>query len=232
MTDLELKRDFVLANKMLVREGILDGLGHISVRDPDTPERFYMLKAVAPMKAKEEDIIVVGLDGEVKGASHQAVAERFIHAGIYAVRHDINAICHSHNEYVLALTSMGVDIKPVFHLGCFLGEGVSYFEPNNAGFLVDSRELGEALAHSLGQGRLVVLRFHGYVLVARSLQELVAVNIYLVTNVKMQLLALMAGREIPPIPERLARKEAEKTLLNPRVLRRVWDHLIEKHSLH
>ena len=43
MSDLAgLQRDLVTANHILAREGVTDALGHISVRHPDRPDRFFL----------------------------------------------------------------------------------------------------------------------------------------------------------------------------------------------
>lgn len=231
MRDLE--SQLVIANKILAKEGILDGLGHISIRDPSEPDTFLMLKNIAPIRASEKDIIRMRVSGEVMGDPEEVVSERFIHSAIYSFREDVRAICHSHNEFVLMLTSMGEKIEPVFHLGCFVGEGVSYLETEKLGdsFLIHNLQLGEIVANTLGKNRILILKHHGSVIVASGIEELVAVSIYLVVNAKIQLGALMAGRKIKSISESIARREAEHTLLNPKVLRRVWDHFVEKHNL-
>ena len=40
--------DLVTASHILADEGVLDGLGHISVRHPDNPQRYLMSRALAP----------------------------------------------------------------------------------------------------------------------------------------------------------------------------------------
>ena len=40
----ELLKDLALANHILVNEGVLDGFGHISVRNPANPQRFFIAR--------------------------------------------------------------------------------------------------------------------------------------------------------------------------------------------
>ena len=49
--------DLVTANRILSREGVVDGLGHISVRHPDRPDRFFMSRARAPECIELQDIM-------------------------------------------------------------------------------------------------------------------------------------------------------------------------------
>ena len=44
----KLLEDLVAANKILADQGVLDGYGHVSVRSPTNPERFWMARSVAP----------------------------------------------------------------------------------------------------------------------------------------------------------------------------------------
>ena len=40
--------DLVTASHILANEGVLDGLGHVSVRHPDNPQRYLMSRSLAP----------------------------------------------------------------------------------------------------------------------------------------------------------------------------------------
>src|SRR5471030_1563993 len=45
--DSALLNDIVSANRILAHEGVLDAYGHVSVRDPRNPNRFWMSRSVA-----------------------------------------------------------------------------------------------------------------------------------------------------------------------------------------
>ena len=40
--------DLVHANHILCNEGVVDGFGHVSVRDERDPERFWLARSMAP----------------------------------------------------------------------------------------------------------------------------------------------------------------------------------------
>jgi len=48
--------DLVTASHILANEGVLDGLGYISVRHPDNPERYLMSRSLAPALVQPSDI--------------------------------------------------------------------------------------------------------------------------------------------------------------------------------
>src|ERR1700691_5916100 len=46
--DREVVDDLVAANRTLARLGVLDAFGHISVRDPRDPHRYFISRSIAP----------------------------------------------------------------------------------------------------------------------------------------------------------------------------------------
>src|SRR5712672_3640407 len=72
--------DIVMGNRILYHQGVVDGYGHVSGRDPRNPERFLMSCARAPGLVEPSDIMEFGLDGEpIKGGGPPVYSERFIH---------------------------------------------------------------------------------------------------------------------------------------------------------
>lgn len=68
MAEVEaLLADLVTASRILAREGICDAFGHVSDRNPDNPERFYLTRAVAPDLVTRDDIMEFELGGTPVG---------------------------------------------------------------------------------------------------------------------------------------------------------------------
>jgi HCOMODA/2-hydroxy-3-carboxy-muconic semialdehyde decarboxylase len=63
--DSQVLSDLVVANHILVNEGVLDGFGHISVRDPANPQRFFIARSMAPALVQADDILACDLDSNV-----------------------------------------------------------------------------------------------------------------------------------------------------------------------
>ena len=85
--NLQLVEDLVVANRILANEGILDGLGHVSVRHDQRPDRFLLSRDMAPGLVTAEDLMEFDLDGNpVDPQGRQLYAERFIHSAIYRAR--------------------------------------------------------------------------------------------------------------------------------------------------
>ena len=85
--------DLVMGNRILYDQGVVDGYGHVSARDPRNPERFLLSRARAPGLVQPSDIMEFGLDGEpVRDDGRPVYSERFIHSEIYLARPDVNGV--------------------------------------------------------------------------------------------------------------------------------------------
>jgi HCOMODA/2-hydroxy-3-carboxy-muconic semialdehyde decarboxylase len=81
---------------------VLDGLGHISVRHPDNPQRYLMSRSLAPALVMPADIMKYDLDSNaIDRQGRSLFLERFIHGKIYKARPDISAVIHSHSPTVI-----------------------------------------------------------------------------------------------------------------------------------
>lgn len=184
----------VYANRILYDQGIVDGLGHVSVRHPHQEGVFLLSCNRAPGLVKRQDIVCYDLDGNaVSETTERPYLERFIHSEIYRARPDVVAVVHSHSPSVIPFAVTHNPLKPVFHMSGFLGSGSAHFEireaAGNSDMLIRSAYLGEALAKSLGKHNCVLMRGHGSTVVGTSLEQVVYRAIYAEVNAKLQLAA-------------------------------------------
>jgi HCOMODA/2-hydroxy-3-carboxy-muconic semialdehyde decarboxylase len=184
----------VYANRILYDQGIVDGLGHVSVRHPTQDGVFLLSCNRAPGLVKLQDIVCYDLDGNaVSPTTERPYLERFIHSEIYRARPDVVAVVHSHSPSVIPFAITHNPLKPVFHMSGFLGSGSAHFEireaAGNSDMLIRSAYLGEALAKSLGNHNCVLMRGHGSTVVGTSLEQVVYRAIYAEVNAKLQLAA-------------------------------------------
>jgi ribulose-5-phosphate 4-epimerase/fuculose-1-phosphate aldolase len=59
--------DLVAANHILASEGIVDGYGHVSVRDSRNPNHYYLSRSLAPGLVTAGDIVEYDLDSNPIG---------------------------------------------------------------------------------------------------------------------------------------------------------------------
>src|SRR5918999_1354072 len=100
MSNLDiLLNDLVIANRILANEGVVDAYGHVSVRHPDRPDRFFLARSLAPEFITRDDIVEFTFDGKpVTDEKRSIYLERFIHGGILEARPDAMALVHAHAE--------------------------------------------------------------------------------------------------------------------------------------
>jgi ribulose-5-phosphate 4-epimerase/fuculose-1-phosphate aldolase len=196
--DPKLVEDLVYANRILYDQGVLDAFGHVSVRNDKDPNRFLMSRSVAPGLVTTGDILEFDLRGEPIDARGRAVyLERFIHAAIYRARPDVKAIVHSHSPAVIPFGVTGTILRPIDQMSAFLGAGAPIFEIRDAGgmtnLLITDNKLGDALAKSLGDRAVVLMRGHGSVAVGDSILQVVHRAIYTEVNARLQAEAARLG---------------------------------------
>lgn len=198
MTDIEpLLEDLVTASRILASEGICDAFGHISVRHPDRPGRFFQARALAPELVTREDIMEFKLDGTSVNDDRKPFLERFIHGTLLNMRAEVNSVIHSHSHGVIPFGVTGTPIRPLLHSSGVLGKDIPVWDAGDAfgdtNLLISSNEMGHDFARTLGQGRAALMRGHGSTVVGRSIREAVYTAIYLDTNARLQMAAMQMG---------------------------------------
>lgn len=224
MADRALVDTLVVANRILFQQGVVDGFGHVSVRDPESAGRFLLSRSLAPGQVRREDIMSFDLDSNTLGAdSRLPYLERFIHGEIYRARPDVRSVVHSHSPNVIPFGATGQALKPLYHMSSFIGAGSALFEirqaAGNTDMLIRDRRLGEALARALGDRTVILMRGHGSTVVGSSIEQAVFRAIYVELNARLQAQAMAIGD-----PVYLNEEEADKAArTNDAALRRAWD---------
>lgn len=196
----ELLEDLVDANLILFNEGVVDAFGHVSVRHPDHPERYFMARNMAPGLVTREDLIEFDLDGHpVEPDDRKVYLERFIHGELYRARPDVMAVIHSHSPSVVPFSAVKSNpLRPMCHMSGFIGEGAPIFEIRDVAgdatdLLITNPELGAALSDTLGNNSVVLMRGHGSTVVADTLKKAVYRAVYVEVNAKLQAEATRLG---------------------------------------
>ncbi len=190
--------DLAAASRILADQGVVDGFGHVSMRHPDAPDRFFMSRSLAPALVTADDIMEFDLDSvacENKGRS--GFLERFIHGQIFQARPDVMAVAHSHSPSVIPFGLVDVPMRAMFHNAAFLNEGVPVFDIaeqfGDTDMLVGNNEKGVALARCLGHHSVALMRAHGSVAVGPSLPMAVFRAVYTEVNARVQTSASILG---------------------------------------
>ena len=223
----DIRYDIALASRMLANENVLDAFGHVSLRHPTDPSRYFLSRSRSPQLLVPGDILEYTLDSEpVKPTSERQFAERVIHGCIYEARPDVMAVCHHHAAAVLPFCVAGIPIEPVFHLGAASGETTPFWDQQDefgdTNLLVRLPEEGRSLARALGQHNAVLLNRHGATVVGADIRELVSRCIFMCQNAVYQLQAHMLGRVDKLRPGEV--KLAGTINALPNVTGRTWEY--------
>ena len=121
--------DLVTASHILADQGVLDGLGHVSVRHPDNPQRYLMSRSLAPALVTPADIMEYDLDSNaIDRQGRSLFLERFIHGETYKARPDVFAVIHSHSPTVIPFSISQTQLQPVFNGAAFLSPSAPVFD--------------------------------------------------------------------------------------------------------
>lgn len=221
----------VLANRILAREDVIDDFGHVSLRNPINPERYFISRSRSPEVVTRGDLMEFTLDGELIGEDpRRPYAERHIHGAIYKDRPDVNAVTHHHARSVLPFTMTDVSLRPMFHMASVIGKHIgtwdSQDEFGDTNMLVDSMPMGHSLSRALGQNRVALLRGHGCVCAGSSLKAVIMISIGLRDNAEL----IQATRQMGEITY-LTDGEIEQSsamLLSDMPLARAWDYWVAR----
>jgi ribulose-5-phosphate 4-epimerase/fuculose-1-phosphate aldolase len=223
----ELRHQLAVANRILAHEGVIDAFGHVSVRHPGNPGRYFLSRSRSPELVEPGDILEFDLDSEpVEPPSVQLYSERVIHGEIFKARPDAVAVCHHHAPAVMPFCISGDPIVPVFHLGAAMGAAAPFWDSRDefgdTNLLVVKPAEGASLARALGKHVIVLMRRHGATVVGSSLRELVFRAIYSCDNARYLSEAKQLGNFSPLTPGEIEMAQAIYQL--PGAQSRAWEY--------
>ena len=206
-----LVEDLVVANRVLASQGVLDAFGHVSARSDRHPDRYVLAQSLAPELVNEDDLIEYDLNSNtIAPAPPKQYLERYIHGEIYRARPDVMAVVHSHSPSVIPFGVSSIPLRPLYHMGGFLGVGAPIFDIAErfgaTDMLVRTSEQGQYLAATLGSSAIALMRGHGFAAVAQSIPDAVYRAIYTELNARLQREAITLGGTV----KYLSTEEAER----------------------
>jgi HCOMODA/2-hydroxy-3-carboxy-muconic semialdehyde decarboxylase len=190
--------ELVVANRVVAHLKLVDSFGHVTVRNPENPQRFFMARARAPGLVTADDILEFNLDSSpVDLRGMRPYAERFIHGCLYKSRPDVFAVCHNHAHELLPMAVTKTVMRPALHSAAVIGHQVPVWDIRDqfgdTNMLVTSNEMGESLAAAVGKGKAALMRGHGSVIVGKNVQDAVFTAYYLRLNAEVLIKAMSMG---------------------------------------
>ncbi len=167
--------------RVLARQGLTTGVaGHISARDPEDADHFWVNPLSAPFsQIRASDLVLVDSSGTVvEGRALVNAAAFAIHSRIHAHNPQVVSACHSHSPWGRPWSATGRLIEPTSQDACaFYGSQAIVEDFSGVVLGTDvGDDLGAAFARPTGMPsgvNVVVHANHGHITVGESVDEAV-----------------------------------------------------------
>jgi len=196
----ELKEEICRVMRALYERGLITALGgNVSARVPGAKEFWITPSGVFKGAVEPDDLVKLDLEGNIVEGILRPSIERLMHAAIYRVRPDVNAVVHAHNPYTLGLALAGVELKPVSDEAVMVLRRVEIVPFAFPG----TDKLANLVAEYAAKGaRALVLQNHGVVAMGANLLEAEAIVETMEEVAIAQYVAMSLGKEPRTIPEK------------------------------
>ena len=160
-----------IMGRLRLAEGVA---GHVTVRDPEYPDRFWVNPFGLNFKLMTvSDLICVDHDGTVVEGDKPVNAAAFaIHSQLHAARPDIIAAAHSHSMYGKTFSTLGKPLKMISQDSTMFYNDVALCDAG-AGAVVLDTAVGAAMAEALGSRKALIHQNHGIITAGGSVDAAV-----------------------------------------------------------
>ena len=217
-----------MASRMLFNAGLVDYSGHISARIPNSDHLVILPHPVSRATVKPDEMVITDFGGQLVEGNYRAPSEVNMHARAYKARTDIQSVAHLHNPMIATLSMVDKPFYPASsNPGAFFGPGPlpKYMDPA----LIHTIEQGDAVAKALGDADAVMLRGHGSMVVAHSIEWVFAGCVDLEEAAARFYKASLLG------PVLVYSEDETRRVMKQRrkdsVVQKVWDHNVAKTKL-
>ena len=220
------RRDLATACRILALEGMGDFIwGHVSVRASESGTFWLKGAGLGLEEIGPDDLIRLDLDGNVLEGSRPRHLEWPIHAEVLRARPDVQAVVHSHALSTVAFGTTDANLEPICHEAIrWMPSPPRFTETSD---LIDSPELGAAVATRLADGRGVFLRNHGVVVAAGDLRTTALLAVFLDRACRTQLQVMATGLPAHPASEADVASRREKMNV-PSAFDALWAYFVRR----
>ncbi|MDM0051958.1 class II aldolase/adducin family protein [Variovorax sp. J22R115] len=182
------------ACRIFGRRGFSEGLlGHITMRDPELPDHFWVNPVgVAMNRVKVSDLVQVNHQGQVVGGSGMVnPVGLLLHTAIHRARPEVGAVCHAHALHASTWSSFERLLDPITQDACIFFENQALIrEPR----VVRDAEAAARFAAGFGDKRVAIHGGHGIFTTGQSIDEAAWWFVLMNRCCESQLLAEAAGK--------------------------------------
>jgi L-fuculose-phosphate aldolase len=190
---MTVQEKLALACRILAMQGHADLIyGHVSALS-DTPGQYWMkASGIGLEEVTEDDLVLIDFDGNKISGKRKRHNEFPIHSEVYRANSEIRCVIHTHPVYSTIIASSEHRLLPLTNMSCaFYPPAVEKFEESSD--LIVTPAQGAAVAKLLGEHKVVLLRNHGIVVAAGSVEEACVRGVLLEHSAKTQVTAASMG---------------------------------------
>ncbi len=195
LTEQAAREVLASAHRIAVVDGLSEGTwNHFSLMLDET-RMLITPTDVHWSQITPESLVVVSDEEEARSLGMQFYIGYRIHAPLHAARPDAAAALHAHPPYATALSTLEDNrLLPTSQMSVAFHDRIAYNEKYD---LCDGPQAqGEEIAAALGDKDVLMLRGHGVVVVAPTVEVAYGELFTLELACRTQMLALASGREI------------------------------------
>ncbi|MEJ8809658.1 class II aldolase/adducin family protein [Variovorax ureilyticus] len=182
------------ACRIFGRRGFSEGLlGHVTVRDPELPDHFWVNPVgVAMHQVKVSHLVQVDPEGKVVcGSGMVNPVGLLLHTAVHRARPEVNAVCHAHALHASTWSSFERLLDPITQDACiFFGNQALIREPR----VVRDPEAASRFAAGFGESRVAIHAGHGIFTTGQSIDEAAWWFVLMERCCEAQLMAEAAGK--------------------------------------
>ena len=197
-----LREEVARVAKQLIDSGLVTGTsGNVSA---STPEGDVLMtpSGIDYGELEPDDVVLVGVAGEVLEGSLQPSSETPMHTGIYRARPEVGAVVHTHSIFATTLACLGWTIPPVHYMVTTLSEdGEILLAPYTT---YGTEQHADYAAEALGESRnACLLQNHGTITVGDSPEEAFSRTVVLEEMAEIYYRTRVAGGPVLLAPEQV-----------------------------
>lgn len=176
------------------RRGFSDGLlGHVTVRDPERPDHFWVNPVGVPMHMVcASQLVQVNHQGQVvQGSGLVNPVGLLLHTAVHQARPEVNAVCHAHALHASTWSAFERLLDPITQDACvFFEQQALILEPR----VVRDPASAARFAAGFGSKRVAIHGGHGIFTTGQTVDEAAWWFVLMNRCCEAQLLAEAAGR--------------------------------------
>jgi len=190
-----LRETIALGCRILAKLELVDYLGHVSARVPESDTVLIRARGVEQgnqLHMTADDVSLVDLEANHLAGRYRVPDETKLHTEIYKARPDVTAVVHTHQPLA---TVFGDLERPILPMQGVMAQVLAHgpIPVYQSARKVTTNEQGAELAKVLGDKPIVHLRNHGIAIAGTSVEEVVISCIWLEHQAKLTWWASMIG---------------------------------------